>query len=319
MLSEPLRYELYGLRHGNPYRIEPLDPLARAGDRALLVDIDGFVSTEALRAYLRESVAAGESAFVVVSGRDYTGRTTIANHVLDVYREVSELDDRLLVSRIKVGHNRDFEWVKEAMVELQNEIEEADLTLSPALTESLNTIEGIDEGVYQSRYRGLARRLHGELAGQARGRCSFGVVFEGLRQTSLVDAMRKVFKSSRSIAVFTHGDYKHANTPSYEELSRLDVHLIKLEPLKGEQVRCLAEERWRAASALPSPFPPDSLETAWPAPTPIKSVVKTLSLLLDIRLGSAADHGPWPDNTELEIPHRFMFFMIRMLNELGAS
>ncbi|TYB65978.1 hypothetical protein FXF51_17405 [Nonomuraea sp. PA05] len=318
MQADPLRYDLYGLHQGNPYRTEPLDPLGRSGDRTLMVDIDWFVSTEALRAYLRRTVEAGESAFVVVSGRDYTGRTTIANHVLDVYRQVRDLEsDRLLISRIDVEHHHDFEWVKKAMVELQTEIEEADLSLSPGLTASLDTIESIEEDVYQSRYRGLARRLRGELWGQDQP-CSFGVVFEGLRQTTLVEAMRKVFRSSQSIAVFTHGDYKHANTPSHEELSRLDVHLIKLEPLHGDQVRHLAEQRWRSASELPSPFPPDSLEAAWPAPTPIKSVVSTLGALVDMRLGSAACHGPWPQNAELEIPHRFMVSMIRVLKKVGA-
>ncbi|MFB4278950.1 hypothetical protein ACBJ59_26915 [Nonomuraea sp. MTCD27] len=324
MTEAALRYELYGLSDGNPYRIDPLNPLVHDGDRVMLVDVNGFAAmTETLRTYLERTAAANESAFVVVSGTDFTGRTTVANHVLDVYSQVRGLGRRLLVTRIRVENNRDVDSVTAAMVELQNEIEKAGLTLTPELQSALDAIETIGstsgETIYASRYRALARRLHNELSGQSLGEHTFGVVFEGLRQTSLVGRMRKVFEDSRSIAVFTHGAYKHANTPAVDELHTLDAHLIRLRSLDGPQIRCVAEERWKGASPLPSPFPPDSLEVVWSEPAPIKSVVKMLGAWIDFRLRTSADGGAWPENTELEIGRQFMTATIDLLRTLGHS
>jgi hypothetical protein len=321
MTEAALRYELYGLSDGNPYRIEPLNPLAHARDRALLVDVNGFaMATEALRAYLETTVEADESAFVVVSGTDFTGRTSAANHVLDLYSQVRGLDRRLLVARIKVEHNRDVEWVTAAMIELQNEIEKAGLTLSASLQEALDAVETIGatsaETIYPSRYRALARRLRGELCGQRLGEYGFGAVFEGVRQASLIGKMRKVLEDSRSIAVFTHSAYKHHNTPLIDELRTLGVHIIQLRSLDGPQIRCVAEERWKDASPLPSPFPPDSLEGVWTEPAPIKSVVKMLGAWIDFRLRTSADGGAWPDNTDLEIEQHFMTATIDLLKTM---
>ncbi|WP_157248268.1 hypothetical protein [Nonomuraea typhae] len=324
MTEAALRYELYGLSGGNPYRVEPLDPLTHAGHRALLVDVNGYAAaTEALGAYLQARAESGESAFVVVSGTDFTGRTSVANHVLDLHRQIRGLDRRLLVARVAIENNRAVEWVTAAMVELQNEIEKADLTLSPKLQEALDAIETIGatsgETIYPSRYRTLARRLRGELSGHPSGEYGFAAVFEGLRQADLIGKMQKVFEDSRSIAVFTHSAYKHANTPMLDELRSLGVHIVSLRSLDGPQIRCVAEARWKGASPLPSPFPPDSLEAVWCEPAPIKSVVKMLGAWIDFRLRTSSEQGAWPHNTDLEIGQRFMTATLDMLKTMGGA
>jgi hypothetical protein len=309
-LNGPPRYELYGLAGRNPYSPRPLDPIAHPGDRTLMLDLDGFLKTEPLYAYLLDAATAGRPAFVVVSGRNYTGRTSVANCILDLYRELLKVDDRFLVTRTEVAHHRDFEWLQQAIVQLQTEAGMAELKLTSQLVSDLDRIEDIKETIYQQRFQAIARRLSAELAGQGGG-YSFGLVFEGLRTTTLISAAQTVFRDTRSITVFTHPDYRHAQTPAASLLSPGlmpdNLYIVRLMPLNPGQIRMLAEGRWKQSSALHCPFDPAGLDQMFhDAPVPIKAALIKLAQLLDYRLSIATGDLPWPENKELGMSRQWL-------------
>jgi hypothetical protein len=74
----------YGLQ-SNPYTPRPLDPLTRE-DRLhkVIWGLNALVDAEN---YVERAVELEEAAFVLVSGRSGTGRTSVANHLFRHYRD----------------------------------------------------------------------------------------------------------------------------------------------------------------------------------------------------------------------------------------
>ncbi|MEV8639095.1 hypothetical protein AB0395_46305 [Streptosporangium sp. NPDC051023] len=282
------------------------------------LDLDGYAYVEPVYAYLHQAVLAGRPAFVVISGRDYTGRTSMANCVLDLYRELRATDGRYLVARVEIGHHRDFEWIQQAMAQLQNEVDMAEVSLTDKLIRLLDGIGEVQESIYPQRFQGLARMLSTELAGQ-RSPYAFGVLFEDLRTASFVNVAQTVFRNTQSIVVFTHRAYEHAQTPAADllqpELFAEDTHVVELRPLVESQIQSLARGRWEQASPLHCPFDLDGVaEIFRSAPTPIKAVLTRLAKLLDYRLSLVNGQVPWPDNSELGMSREWLVATVTAMN-----
>ncbi|MFC4530278.1 hypothetical protein [Sphaerisporangium dianthi] len=306
------RYELYGLPGRNPYAPRVLDPIVRAQDRDLRLSLGGYCQVEPIYTYLREAIAAERPAFVVISGRDFTGRTSMANCVLDLYRELRDVGDRFLVSRVEVTHHRDFEWFQQMMAQLQNEFEMAELSLSDPLVGAFDRIGNIPESIYPQKFQAAARMLGSELSRQ-KSPYAFGALFEGLHTASLINRAQTIFRHTSSLVVFTHRDYEHAQTPS-ADLLRADmfseeIHLVRLLPLVESQIQLLAHHRWEQASKPESPCPFDLdgiAEIFRNAPVPIKAALTRLAKLLDYKLSLASGETPWPDNQELAMSRQWL-------------
>lgn len=312
------RYGLYGLSAGNPYVTVPLNPLQDHHARELCVKLDSFFKIEPLREYLAAAVRDRHPALVVVSGRDCTGRTTIANHVLDIYRELTGVGNRFVVSCVHIDNSRDIDWIVNAIVQLQNEIADRGLKLGDELTKELREIERIDPQAYKHRYQGLMRRLRVELDGHESGRHAFGLLFEGLQTATLVDAMKTVLRNSRSIAVFTHNDYQHGITPALEQLGSEGVHVVHLKPLPGPWIEYVAVMRWSQVCPREHPFEQNGLAEAWPEPAPIKIAVSYLARLVEYRLLLAKSADEWPENKELRIDRDFVVPTVLHWQRMGV-
>jgi hypothetical protein len=319
MSEETLPYRLYGLGT-NPYRHHPLDPVKRPEDRKRWLDLDGFVRTAPVLEYLGQAVENEAPAFVLIGGHNRTGRTSTANWVLDSYAELREVGRRFLTVRVNVGDHDVFNWLRDAVVELGEDVK---LTV-PGLTQQLiddvrdhRTIE--KQMAYKQVFKGWLRALSVELAELAEP-YAFGVLFEGVRSPKFVDTAMKIFDRSQAVVVFTYDDYQHPQTADSQRFDVEqfdDIAKVYLEPLASGQVRMLALGRWKAASPREFPFDAEGLEHLYRNRiTPIRAALKRLEDLLNYRLRLAAPQDDeWPENKELFMSRRWLEATFKLMED----
>jgi hypothetical protein len=309
-------YDIFGLKD-NPYVIKPLMPFAPVPDGRLPLELDGFVDLASLRGYLTECVAAEKPAFVVVSGLNYTGRTSMAFCALDLYRHIRDLGDRFVFGEVGLLNYSPFEVMSNAFGFLQAACDERSLELTAELRDSLNGIDGTPLVTYQPRLQALAKKLGNELAKQSDAAYGFGVLIEGLREIDIFQAARVVFKGTPSIIVFTHSIGDNATTTSLNGLGPDEAHIIRLSPLASRQVRLLAEGRWQqATTAHPCPFDGVGVETVFGSETfVIRRALKKLHRLLEYRLRIANGEPPLADPEALHMSYDWLVETVNAMNE----
>ncbi|NNN32186.1 hypothetical protein HLK59_17825 [Streptomyces sp. S3(2020)] len=297
--------------------MRPLAPLTAKPDGRDRLELDGFLDTGPLRHYLNEAIAGERPAFVVVSGRDFTGRTSMARCVLDMYRHARGLDNRFVVGEIDLDTFDSFELLSNILVHLKVEIHAAGLKLTEKLEQRIDEVTSIARPTYQPQFQGLAKSLVVELSGQKAGPYGFGVLIERLAAAPMLSAARVVFKTAPGIVVFTHQEGDHANTADLVGLTPDDAHIVRLSPLVSKQIRMLAEGRWQQATVEHAcPFDRRGLETVFSRePLPIKVALKKLSQLLDYRL-SVPNGTPVPaDPAMLRMSYEWLVETVHAMNE----
>ncbi|MEU5529331.1 hypothetical protein ABZ744_20580 [Micromonospora chersina] len=303
----------------NPYTPRELDPLRRPDDFDQLLDLDGFVRVEAIAKHLQAAIEQERPAFLVVSGRNHTGRTSVANCILHLYREMRGLGECFLPGRITVTNNNDAEWLGRALVQLQNEGDFRDIDFSKRTREALGRLEDFGASAYEQRFQKIAFLIARDLA-QLPEPHGFGVLFEGVPTATLIATARTVFERAAGIIVFTHDDYEHARTSMTEQVDAVAVddaiHLVHLRPLVSEQINELATQRWSAASQLDCPYDPEGIEEVFRnSPVPIKVVLHRLATLLDYRLRANHTDEPWPENEHLSMRREWLVATLALLDD----
>jgi hypothetical protein len=309
-------YEVFGLKE-NPYAITPLTPFAPVPDGRLPLELDGFVDLGSLRDYLRECVDAKRPAFVIVSGRNYTGRTSMGFCAIDLYRKLCGLGDRFLVGEVGLLNYSPFEMMSNAFSFLHVACEERELALTEQLRDRLRDVESTPPMTYQPRLQVLAKKLGIELAKQEGAPYGFGVLIEGLREIEILQAARVIFKATPSIVVFTHSVGDNATTAPLSGLTPDEAHIMHLSPLASRQVRLLAEGRWKQATTEHRcPFDGHGLETVFGTETfVIRRALKKLHRLLEYRLRVSNGETPPTDPEALHMSYDWLVETVRAMNE----
>jgi hypothetical protein len=298
-----LPYHLYGLAGGNPYVHKPLNPLTTPADGGRLLGLDGFVSHEDVLDYLRERIDAEQPAFVLVGGRNHTGRTSMANWVLHSYFELRDVKQQYLPICVPVSDQSAFTWLLKAIARLWAKLKQTtDLGIPP------ETLKGIEDCLsvksdlpYEELFQAALGALSAELT--SRGYAA-GVAFEGIPNAGFVASAKNVFESSAMAVVFTYDDYDHPQTTDvrgFRSAQFDDVLDVYLKPLASRQVCLLAKGRWADGSELAFPFEDRGLEELYQdTRTPIRKVLKRLEDFLDYKLEvDGSDAAPWPANEDL--------------------
>jgi hypothetical protein len=306
-----LPYHLYGLANGNPYDHEPLNPLVTPGDEERLLDLDGFVVHDRIERHLQQKASSSKPAFVLIGGRDWSGRTSLANWVLHTYFEQRGVEDRALAIEVPVIEQGAFWSVRSAMSGLWAELEQTpDLEVDERTQRYIEECRASeDEKNYKDLFRVALHAVSRELTHRDSPYAT-GFVFEGVGKPALVSSAMTVFKTSQAVVVFTYDDRKGPATTSAEEWDAMqfkDLLHENLKSLVSEQVCELARTRWEKASQRTFPFDDRGLEALYKKnPTPIKKVVRRLEGALDYRLKTAPHDAAWPDNPELYMPGRWL-------------
>jgi hypothetical protein len=324
MNGADLPYHLYGLANGNPYDHDPLNPVKTPDDVKRLLDLDGFVVRDRIERYLRQRAQNKMPAFVLIGGRDWSGRTSLANWVLHTYFEQRGVGDRTLAVEVAVTDQGAFWSVRKAMSKLWAQVKQ-----TPSLTvNNEKALEGIDRcrgfkdaENYEEDFQVALHDISDDLTSRNKP-YAMGFVFEGVGKPPLVSSAMTVFDTSEAVVVFTYDDRKGPSTTSAEEWDAMQFEGLlheNLKPLVSEQVCLLAKTRWEKASDLKFPFDDRGLEELYQHdPTPIKKVVRRLEGALDYRLESAQDPAAWPDNTELYMPGKWLGPTFKLLDGLSS-
>ncbi|GII67481.1 hypothetical protein Skr01_75660 [Sphaerisporangium krabiense] len=313
MAAQGTAYDVYGLT-GNPYTVTPLTPLAIPPDARMPLGLDGFFDPRALDDYLEDVVADGRPAFVVVSGRDFTGRTSMARCVLDHYRRKRGLGDRFVVAEVNLNTFDAFELLSHALGRLRRGSVKMGVPLGTDLDRRLSQVSESPRPGFLLRFQELAEDLETALTAPDTPRHGFGVLIEGLMDVSMLGAAHEVFGDVPCVVVFTHQAGEHAKTAPLHGLTADDAHLLHLHPLGSRQVRLLAEGRWaQATTEHPCPFDGPGLESVFSTELPIKLVLKRLARLLQYRLNTAGREAA--DAEKLKMSYAWLVETGRLLSE----
>jgi hypothetical protein len=263
-----------------------------------------------------------EPAFVLIGGRDWSGRTSLANWVLHTYFGLRGVGARSLPVHVPVTDQGAFWSVRKAMSKLWAKLEQ-----TPDLTVNQKALDGIekcrvakDEEDYEEPFQVRLGNLWTELTHRDQP-WAMGFVFEGTGKPSLVASAMNVFETSPAVVVFTYLDREGPTTTSAKEWDAMQFEGLlheNLKPLASQQVCLLARTRWTEASSLDFPFDAGGLEELYQHdPTPIKKVVRRLEEALDYKLETASHNTPWPQNRELYMPGRWLGPTFKILDKLS--
>ncbi|WP_144126973.1 hypothetical protein [Catellatospora sichuanensis] len=317
--EQPLQYALYGLNGKNPFEPRVLDPFEDPDDFSELLGLDGFVRIEAITKHIQTAIDQDRPSFFVVSGRDRTGRTSVANCILHMYQQLRGLGDHFLPGRVTVANHNDQESLGRALAQLQNEVDFAALDLDHRTLRLLNELEDIATSRYEQRLQAVAYMIARDLA-RLKTPHGFGLLFEGIRTGGLIASAQAVFQRAPSVIVFTHSSYDHSQTTMADQINSatLDdsVHLVHLRPLASPQINELAARRWNAASPHDCPYDRAGLDRVYRnEPMPIKAVLHQLARLLDYRLRTNVVDEPWPENRHLGMPEEWLIATMTLLDQ----
>ncbi|MEO3802790.1 hypothetical protein [Nonomuraea sp. B1E8] len=303
------RYELYGLQSGNPYTCRPLNAVADDADRARLLELAGFVRLATIKEAVETGVSGNRPVFFLINGVSKSGRTSLANHVMSLYRDAAGLGESFATHCAEPEEMTQdpYPVMCSTLLSLRNKMNEQAIAIPEVLRE---------------RFTELGRRAHidqmnaydlQEIAGLtgstfAAAKGGFGIRYESVPTKKLITLATQVFAHTRTVVVFTVDDYDHANTfrLTRAERERLAPHVcvVDLAALTGEQVAHLARDRWTGRP--PSPFHEEGVKSAFSGrPYTIGRAMQHLELLLEFRLREYDKDDPWPTD-DLHMPESWL-------------
>jgi hypothetical protein len=307
------RYQqLYGLR-GHPYQSRTLNAMRDKDDRDLLISLDGFPSIREIEDHVDR---AGESAAAfLISGRNATGRTSLANAILHCYLTRKGLDQRFVVVVDDEPTHNDKERAHRLLVAIRNGVSEHDQAHDKELEQILPPGEQHDPFIpldLQYKARQLATLLDRKFSPPLR----FGLLVEGLQNASLIGMLETVFKKVPTVVVVTHDRYEVSSTADLGSVPAGDgpdwALRLHLPPLDGSQVCRLTDERWKLFADTACPFELDGVRRAFDSRVePVGRQLRRLAWLLRWRLHDFGGDVPWPADAGLGLPGDWIETMLQ--------
>ncbi|MFB9625208.1 hypothetical protein [Nonomuraea helvata] len=302
------RYELYGLEE-NPYAVRPLDAVACDSDRELLLELAG-IRLRAIEEAVRRAVARRRPAFFLITGVGKSGRTSLANHVMRLYRDACDRPDYTFVTHEAEPEDMTHDAYAQmcsTLLDLRNKMNECAIRIPDEL---------------RARFTELSRRSSTdpmneydlqEIAGFAgatfaAANVGFGIRYESVPTKKLIWLATKVFESTSTVVVFIVDAYDHANTAQLTMADRERFatrgQIVDLGTLTPEQIAELARRRWNGRP--PPPFHDEGLRDALSGRTyTVGQAMRRLELLLEFRLREYEKDDPWP-TADLHMPENWL-------------
>ncbi|MBF8187719.1 hypothetical protein ITP53_18670 [Nonomuraea sp. K274] len=309
-----VRYDLYGLPSGNPYSTQPLDPLTRETDHERLLELEGFVHLPAIKKAVERAVGAEGPAFFLINGVGNSGRTSLANHVMYLYklaRAAHPAPCMLLTHSPEAGEmtHDAYKTLRSTLLWLRNKMRQCHVAIPPDLADMFAELSRRPRESPLDDYdlQGIAEYAAGTLADAGHKIC-FGIRYEGVATKELITQSTKVFENTSTLVVFTVDDYRHADTVQLTETDRQEFakrgHIVDLPTLTPTQIAALAEHRWTGRP--PVPFDPQAVREVFNGrPYTIGEALHHLRVLLDVRLSEYDRDDPWP-NEDLSIRGKWL-------------
>lgn len=260
------------------------------------VGIDGFrIVVEDIDHAIRSALEAGEPLFVLIVGQSGTGRSAAAKHVLDRVMEIGGIEPKkFIVPKADVHYDAKGvlgEWLQFlAILAANGRLADADLQ-----HQTLQTVQAAQDQTFKGPFAGIVASYVAQV-GARNG--LFGVLFENVLDTSLVNAAGTVFQFAPVPIVFTV-EQAHENTDKIKAAfnAMLINHCVTVDLsfLSGDEVARFAEEHWIACEAQgPAPFEREAVRAAFSdKPRPIAYARTLLGRLHNLKLRFERDKPPW--------------------------
>ncbi|GGP11425.1 hypothetical protein LDL08_39090 [Nonomuraea glycinis] len=295
------RYELYGLPSGNPYAGRPLDPLLSPSDCELILELEGFIRLAMIQAVVEQAIKEKRPAFFLIVGVGNSGRTTLANHVMHLYRQAAAAhapEFTFLAHGAERGDmtHDSYAVLCSTLLSLRNKMKGHQIPISRELGDWFAELSQKGRMVPLNEYdlQEIAESTARECASREAG---FGIRYEGVPDKRLIPLAQRVFENTSTVVVFTVDDYQHANTVQLTEADRQAFgkqgHVCDLNALTPRQIAALATDRWNGTS--PTPFDSEGIQKVFGARSyTIGQALRHLEILLDLRLSEYERDEPWP-------------------------
>jgi hypothetical protein len=325
MATDPLqtvidRYQLKGTPYGKTLALNLVDE----DDENLLVtegllDVDSQIVTP-----LKCALQDDRPCFFLVSGRSRTGRTTVANLILERHRALRKFRrDHFVVpdntgSR-DAGGDSPYEVYKQWIEWLLFGVEEKQATLSSKVTnEAQKELEKEKAEGYKIRFAKLFRELHTDLK-KNEPSAGFSVCIEEIRKVKLIRDALRLFQRIPVAVVFTAQDYeeiggdvvKALRNPNQEIGTK--VHHIPLMPLADEVIETVAERRWNGPH--PQPFAEGAFNGAFKTAPTFGLALTKLRLLLKLKAINADPTDTWPHAGTLRYTAKQVRLSLKVLEQ----
>ncbi|MER5705169.1 MULTISPECIES: hypothetical protein [unclassified Micromonospora] len=308
--KDQVDYKRYGLTQGDPYRHRDLDP-RKERDRALLVDFAGAPFDE-IEEQLDQAAATGKAAAFLLSGREATGRTSLAKLIAHQYRELHQLgDDFRLIVYDEIDHDS-LRRAQEVLKAIRNELME----LGGWGEHRDRLLEVVPNGPTRPEILDLQAQA-GFLANYMRKRMkpawTLGLLIEGIQNDDFLDTLAVVFARVDLLVVVTRDDYRTADTADPDRMKERDrwrrwALPVQVPLLSGDDVDLLARNRWQhEAPELECPFELKGIRDTFGARRPpVGRALHWLGWLLEWRLRTYNGDECWPAARNLRIPAQWI-------------
>lgn len=303
-------FKRYGLTRGDPYRHRDLDP-RNERDRALLLDFAADPLDE-IEQQLAQAAANGKAAAFLLSGREATGRTSLAKLIAHQYRELHQLDDTFKLVVYDEKNHDSLQRAQEVLKAIRNELME----LGGWGEHRDRLLEVIPNGPGEPEILDLQAQA-GFLANYMRKRMkpahTLGLLIEGMQEEDFLDTLAVVFARVDLLIVVTRDDYHTADTADLDRMNERErwrrwALPVQVPLLSGEDVDLLARNRWQHEAAdLECPFELKGIRDTFDARRPpVGRALHWLSWLLQWRLRKYDGDECWPAARNLRIPAQWI-------------
>ncbi|MFC4115837.1 hypothetical protein [Nonomuraea zeae] len=297
--ADDSRYALYGLRSGNPYVSRPLDAVTCESDHELLLELAGFIPLTTLKTAIEQKAGRKRPVFVLITGVGKSGRTSLANHIMRLYRDAATSPGATFVTHRAepddMTHDA-YAQICSTLLSLRNKMNECAIKIPDELRARFTELGQRTRADRMNEYD--LQDIAG-LAGStfAAAKVAFGIRYEGVPTKQLITLATKVFESTSTVVVFTVDAYEHANTVRLTKAERERFaargHIVDLGTLTPEQISELAKHRWNGRP--PAPFHEQGLTNALSGREyTVGQALRRLEVLLDFRLSEYEKDDPWP-------------------------
>lgn len=265
---------------------------------------------------IHNAISQSELPCFLVAGKNKTGRTFTSNYILNQYRIARDVaQDRFIIPEREFENHDESHVLLDWIGYLYEGLDDPKFTLISDNLKEIHEICKTKEMPIDPLAQGIFHKLSSKLT-EDNLPAAFGVCFESIRNHELISKVKKIFKRTQTVVIFTTDDYeglgkgiKQLFNPRVDKPCEM---LINLHKFMGDDVKTFAEKRWIGINS--HPFDDTGFKEAFTSRWPISQILRSLAFMIELKLAEHPEGAKWPEAQELLITAKQMETTI---NELG--
>jgi hypothetical protein len=316
----------YGLSV-NPFTMPTLNPLISEADRKCISLVDGWKNLSAAKELIRQRAAADKAVFFVVVGASSTGRSSVANYLVQLWAQERGIDsDAVILQRRDPGQDGGVYTVETQIMEwaqalLINEDIDPEALEAPTRTRLEELSEASSIIKFGLALRDVDKDLRRPLDGNKVR--YLAAILEHGKGDDLIRKVKECFKTTRAIVIVTVDKSSDSDTllmNAGQFLMPDEGLCVNVGPIMGADVATLIHDRWEAvANGVQNPFDLTVAPEVFDSPRPITRIVRLLKEMMSTQQDLHDGQHPWPDDQRLGFGEAQMRGLLARFEELLAE